>query len=99
MNAQIVSVPGINNGDELKRTITDLYTLYPQVSDIAVVPIGITKFRQGLKHVDTYTKEQSIEEIENVKKLQDISSLFTHLKREVIRPCQKIWMAAKSGDK
>lgn len=72
MNAQIVSVPGINNGYELERTITDLYTLYPQVSDIAVVPIGITKFRQGLKHVDTYTKEQSIEEIENVKKLQDI---------------------------
>lgn len=72
MNAQIVSVPGINNGEELKRTISDLYTLYPQVSDVAVVPIGITKFRQGLKHVNTYTKEQSIEEIENVKKLQHI---------------------------
>lgn len=72
MNAQIVSVPGINNGDELKRTIKDLYTLYPQVSDVAVVPIGITKFRQGLKHVETYTKQQSIEEIERVKKLQDI---------------------------
>jgi putative radical SAM enzyme (TIGR03279 family) len=72
MNAQIVSVPGINNGDELRRTITDLYTLYPQVSDVAVVPIGITKFRQGLKQVNTYTKAQSIEEIESVKKLQDI---------------------------
>ena len=72
MNAQIVSVPGINNGDELKRTIKDLYTLYPEVSDVAVVPIGITKFRQGLKHINTYTKEQSIEEIERVKKLQDI---------------------------
>jgi putative radical SAM enzyme (TIGR03279 family) len=72
MNAQIVSVPGINNGDELERTITDLYTLYPQVSDVAVVPIGITKFRQGLKQINTYTKEQSIEEIERVKKLQDI---------------------------
>jgi len=72
MNAQIVSVPGINNGDELKRTIKDLYTLYPEVSDVAVVPIGITKFRQGLKHINTYTKEQSIEEIESVKKLQDI---------------------------
>lgn len=72
MNAQIVSVPGINNGEELKRTISDLYTLYPQVSDVAVVPIGITKFRQGLKHVDTYTKEQSIEEIKNVQKLQHI---------------------------
>lgn len=72
MNAQIVSVPGINNGEELRKTISDLYTLYPQVSDVAVVPIGITKFRQGLKHVDTYTKEQSIQEIENVKKLQHI---------------------------
>lgn len=71
MNAQIVSVPGINNGDELKRTITDLYTLYPSISDLAVVPIGVTKFRQGLKHVNTYTKEESIKEIESVKKLQE----------------------------
>lgn len=39
---------------------------------MAVVPIGITKFRQGLKHVNTYTKEQSIEEINNIKELQDI---------------------------
>lgn len=72
MNAQIVSVPGINNGEELKRTITDLYTLYPQVSDVAVVPIGITKFREGLKQVSTYTKQQSIEELERVKRLQDM---------------------------
>ena len=72
MNAQIVSVPGINNGDELKRTIEDLYTLYPSVSDVAIVPIGITKFRQSLKHVNTYTQEQSIAEIENIKKLQHV---------------------------
>lgn len=72
MNAQIVSIPGINNGDELKKTVKDLYTLYPQVSDVAVVPIGITKFRQGLKHVKIYTKEQSIEEIRSIKELQDI---------------------------
>ncbi|WP_297427283.1 DUF512 domain-containing protein [Clostridium sp.] len=72
MNAQIVSVPGINNGDELKRTVADLYTLYPNVSDLAVVPIGITKFRQGLKQVSTYTKEQSIEEIESIKALQEV---------------------------
>lgn len=72
MNAQVVSVPGINNGDELEKTIKDLYTLYPQVSDVAVVPIGITKFRDNLKHVNTYTKEQSIEEIEKVQKLQEV---------------------------
>lgn len=72
MNAQIVSIPGINNGNELNKTIKDLYTLYPQVSDVAIVPIGITKFREGLKHVQTYTKEQSREEIARVKELQDI---------------------------
>lgn len=72
MNAQVVSVPGVNNGEELKRTIEDLYTLYPAISDVAVVPIGITKFRQGLKHVNTYTKQQSIDEIEQIKKLQDL---------------------------
>lgn len=71
MNAQIVCVPGINNGEELKRTIEDLYTLYPQVSDVAVVPIGITKFRENLKHVDTYTKEESLKEIEGISKLQE----------------------------
>jgi putative radical SAM enzyme (TIGR03279 family) len=71
MNAQIVCVPRINNGEELKRTIEDLYTLYPQVSDVAVVPIGITKFRQDLKHVDTYTKEESLKEIEGISKLQE----------------------------
>ena len=70
MNAQVVSVPGINNGEELVKTVEDLYSLYPQVSDIAVVPIGITKYRDNLAHVNTYTKEQSIEEINNIAKLQ-----------------------------
>lgn len=87
MNAQIVCVPEINNGEELKRTIEDLYTLYPQVSDVAVVPIGITKFRQGLKHVNTYTKEGSIKEIESISKLQEryikeIGSPFVRLSDE-----------------
>lgn len=72
MNAQIVSIPGINNGEKLDRTIKDLYTLYPQVSDVAIVPIGITKFRQGLKHVNRYTKEESKAEIHRIKKLQEI---------------------------
>ncbi|MDR3593242.1 DUF512 domain-containing protein [Clostridium sp.] len=71
MNAQIVSVPGINNGDELKKTIQDLYALYPEVSDVAVVPIGITKFREKLQHVNTYTKGESIKEIESIEKLQE----------------------------
>ncbi|MDR5586859.1 MULTISPECIES: DUF512 domain-containing protein [Clostridium] len=71
INAQIVCIPGINSGDELKRTIEDLYKLHPFVASVAVVPIGITKFREKLQHVKTFTKEQSAKEIEMVKELQD----------------------------
>lgn len=70
LNAQIVSIPDINNGDELLRTIEDLYELYPQVDSVAVVPIGVTKYRENLTHVRTYTKEGARAEIERVEKLQ-----------------------------
>ncbi|NFH68377.1 DUF512 domain-containing protein [Clostridium botulinum] len=71
INAQIVCIPSINNGDELKRTIEDLYNFYPFVASVAVVPIGITKFREKLQHIKTFTKEQSKKEIDMVKELQD----------------------------
>ncbi|EES50040.1 radical SAM protein [Clostridium botulinum] len=71
INAQVVCIPSINNGDELKRTIKDLYNFYPFVASVAVVPIGITKFREKLQHVKTFTKDQSKKEIDMVKELQD----------------------------
>ncbi|MBW6409805.1 DUF512 domain-containing protein [Clostridium weizhouense] len=71
INAQIVCIPEINNGEELVKTIEDLYNLYPSVSSVAVVPIGITKFREKLVHVKTFTPEQSAKEIEMIKELQD----------------------------
>ncbi|MDY4079191.1 MAG: DUF512 domain-containing protein [Clostridium sp.] len=70
MNAQIVCVPDVNDKDELKRTINDLYELYPYVNNVAVVPIGITKYREGLAKVKTFNKETSKETIEMVNVLQ-----------------------------
>ncbi len=70
MNAQIVCVPDVNDKDELKRTIEDLYKLYPYVNNVAVVPIGITKYREGLAKVKTFNKETSKETIEMVNVLQ-----------------------------
>ena len=56
VHAQIVLCPGINDGEHLERTVSDLSSLHPWVASIAVVPVGLTKFRHGLyplKAVDT----------------------------------------------
>ncbi|GIM27889.1 radical SAM protein [Clostridium polyendosporum] len=71
MNTQIVVVPGVNNGEELERTVEDLYKLYPSIQNIAAVPVGITKHREGLQKLDIFNKETARAEIENVKKLQE----------------------------
>lgn len=48
MDCQIVVCPGINDGEILQKTMEDLAALYPQVSSVSVVPVGLTKHREGL---------------------------------------------------
>ncbi len=48
MNCQVVACPGINDGPALARTMEDLAALWPAVNSVAVVPVGVTKFREGL---------------------------------------------------
>ncbi len=59
MNCQLVLCPGINDGDELTRSLNDLAALYPAVQSVAAVPVGITKYREGLYPMTPYTKEQA----------------------------------------
>jgi putative radical SAM enzyme (TIGR03279 family) len=87
INCQVVSCPGINNGPELIKTIEDLYKLYPSVENVAVVPIGITKYREGLFNLTLYDRKTAADEIESVKKLQEkytseIDSPFIRLSDE-----------------
>ena len=70
INTQVVCCPGINDGEELDKTITDLYKLYPNVNSVAVVPIGVTKHRENLPHLKTFNKENSLLQIKAVEKLQ-----------------------------
>jgi putative radical SAM enzyme (TIGR03279 family) len=71
MHCQIVLIPDVNNGEELKKTINDLYKLYPSVANVAVVPIGVTKYRDGLAKVKTFNQEIAKSELEMVMKLQE----------------------------
>lgn len=58
MRGQIVLCPGWNDGDELDRTLNDLKTLHPQLSSVSVVPVGLTRFRDGLEPLRVYTSEE-----------------------------------------
>ncbi|MCB2288214.1 DUF512 domain-containing protein [Clostridium sp. CS001] len=87
INCQVVSCPGINNGKELIKTIEDLYKLYPSIENLAVVPVGITKFREGLFNLKLYDRDTAVQEIEGVKELQqkymsEIGSPFIRLSDE-----------------
>ena len=54
MNAQIVCVPGYNDKSELERTVKDLAKYSENLGSIAVVPVGITKFRENLENLDIF---------------------------------------------
>ena len=71
MNSQIVCVPGVNNGEELLNTVEDLYKLYPSIQNVAAVPVGSTKYREGLFNITLYNAESAREEIRNIRKLQE----------------------------
>jgi len=67
MNCQVVACPGVNDGPALTRTMEDLGRLHPAVISVAVVPVGVTKFREGLCRIEPYTKEQAAALIDQVE--------------------------------
>lgn len=71
MNTQLVLCPGINDGKELEYSISELSKLYPAVQSIAAVPVGLTKFRDGLYPLKGYTKETAGEVIDIIEAFSD----------------------------
>ena len=66
MNCQIVCCPGLNDGAELDRSMRDLAELYPQVHSVSIVPVGLTRFREGLYPLTAFTAEHAGETIDQV---------------------------------
>lgn len=58
-HGQIVVCPGLNDGDVLKKSLNDLYALRPATKTLALVPVGITKFREGLYPLRLLTKQEA----------------------------------------
>lgn len=72
MNGQIVLCKGVNDGTELERTISDLVGYMPYMESLSVVPVGLTKYRDGLYPLEPFEKEDAREVISIIEKWQKI---------------------------
>lgn len=69
-HAQIVVCPELNDGEVLKKTLDDLYSLYPATQSVAVVPVGLTRFRDGLYPLRRLTVSEANAVIDTVHEFQ-----------------------------
>lgn len=70
MNGQIVLCKGINDGEELEKSIRDLMKYAPQLQSVSVVPVGLSKYRDDLYPLQPFTKEDAKEVLHIIHKWQ-----------------------------
>ncbi len=87
VHTQVVLCPGINDGKHLEKTMDDLSSLYPGVSSLAVVPVGLTKYRKNLPELRSFAREEAADMVKYVGRRQrqffrDLGSRFVWLADE-----------------
>lgn len=70
MNGQIVLCKGVNDGAELERSISDLTAYLPHLESVSVVPVGLSRFRDGLYPLEPFEKEDAVQVLECIHKWQ-----------------------------
>ncbi|MCM1184698.1 MAG: DUF512 domain-containing protein [Roseburia sp.] len=71
MNGQIVLCKGVNDGEELERSIRDLSAYLPNLESVSVVPVGLSKYREGLYPLEPFTKEDARAVLATIHRWQD----------------------------
>lgn len=71
MNGQIVLCKGINDGEELERSIRDLSGYLPHLKSVSVVPVGLSRYREGLYPLEPFTREDARQVLEMVHRWQE----------------------------
>ncbi|MDO9535775.1 MAG: DUF512 domain-containing protein [Bacillota bacterium] len=71
MHGQVVVCPGVNDGLYLKKTVNDLSLLFPHLESVALVPVGLTRYRQQLTPLKSVTHGDACEIVETYSELQD----------------------------
>ena len=70
INGQVVLCKGFNDGAELDRTMSDIEQYLPHFQSMSIVPVGLTKFREGLQHLDPFTKEDAAKVLDQIEAKQ-----------------------------
>lgn len=93
LNTQIVLVPEFNDGKELERTLTDLCSLFPAVKSIAIVPVGLTKFRENLPKLKGFDKESANEALKTIELFGDM--MYEKYHTRVVYPSDEFFLLAE----
>ena len=78
MNTQLVLCPGINDKEELSYSLAELAKFSPYVNSIAAVPVGLTKYRDNLEHLESYNKATAGEVIDIIDDFNAHYSYFNN---------------------
>lgn len=83
MNGQIVLCKGENDGEELEYSLTELYKYLPYLQSLSIVPVGLSKYREGLYPLEPFTKEDAKEVLKTIhrwqkKAMEEFGTHFVH---------------------
>jgi putative radical SAM enzyme (TIGR03279 family) len=83
MHAQVVLCPGINDGIHLEKTLSDLKCFYPAVRSAAIVPLGLTKFREKLPNLTPVSNELAADYLQTIEQfgenfVKDLGERFVY---------------------
>ncbi|MEG0615786.1 MAG: DUF512 domain-containing protein, partial [Oscillospiraceae bacterium] len=93
MNCQIVLCPNLNDGIELERTLTDLSTIMPSIQSVAVVPVGLSKFRDNLFPLEIFNKETATAALDIMERFQE--KFLDEFGTRLIFPADEFYLKAE----
>ena len=93
-HCQIVLCPGLNDGAVLEQTLRDLLSLVPNTLSIALVPVGLTRFREGLDQLDTYNRTTAREVLDICRRYQE--EAFARYGKYLIYPADEFICLAQA---
>ena len=72
VHAQVVVCPGVNDGAELERTLSDVFSLYPELASVALVPVGVSAF-SAEESMRSHTRDEAREVVTLAERYQALS--------------------------